>query len=46
MEDVFEKFGLNKNVIDFLGHAVAMHFNDSYLKQKAKITIEKMKTYG
>ena len=30
MKDVFKKFKLEDNTIDFLGHAVALFTNDSY----------------
>lgn len=45
MSDVFKKFKLESNTIDFIGHAVAMHINDDYLKQPAADTIEKIKLY-
>lgn len=31
MRDVFKKFKLEDNTIDFLGHAVALYRDDSYL---------------
>ena len=31
MKDVFKKYSLGENTIDFLGHAVALYTNDSYL---------------
>ena len=31
MREVFKKFKLEDNTIDFLGHAVALHRDDSYL---------------
>ena len=45
MSDVFSKFKLESNTIDFIGHAVAMHINDDYLAQPAADTIEKIKLY-
>ena len=45
MEDVFKKFNLEENTIDFLGHAVAMHYSDTYLVEPALPTLEKMKLY-
>eukprot|EP00345_Euplotes_harpa_P017515 CAMPEP_0168340182 /NCGR_PEP_ID=MMETSP0213-20121227/13908_1 /TAXON_ID=151035 /ORGANISM="Euplotes harpa, Strain FSP1.4" /LENGTH=456 /DNA_ID=CAMNT_0008346363 /DNA_START=12 /DNA_END=1382 /DNA_ORIENTATION=+ len=45
MSDVFKKFKLESNTIDFIGHAVAMHINDDYLDQPAADTIEKIKLY-
>ena len=32
MEDVYKKYKLVINTIDFLGHAVALHASDDYLK--------------
>lgn len=31
MRDIFKKFKLEDNTIDFLGHAVALFTNDTYL---------------
>jgi len=31
MRDVFKKFKLEDNTIDFLGHAVGLYPNDDYL---------------
>lgn len=45
MSDVFKKFKLESNTIDFIGHAVALHINDDYLDQPAIQTIEKIKLY-
>jgi Rab GDP dissociation inhibitor len=45
MKEVFEKFGIEENTIDFLGHAVALHYNDFYMFEPAIETIEKMKLY-
>lgn len=45
MSDVFKKFKLESNTIDFIGHAVAMHINDDYLDKPAIDTIEKIKLY-
>jgi Rab GDP dissociation inhibitor len=45
MKEVFKKFKLEENTIDFLGHAVALHFQDNYLFEPAKDTIEKMQLY-
>lgn len=32
MKDVFKKFKLEDNTIDFLGHAVALNRDDDYLE--------------
>jgi Rab GDP dissociation inhibitor len=45
MSEVFKKFKLESNTIDFIGHAVAMHINDEYLDEPAYGTIEKIKLY-
>ena len=45
MKDIFTKFGLDANTIDFLGQAVALHYNDFYLHEPAIDTLSKMKLY-
>ena len=45
MSDVFTKHGMEENTIDFLGHSVALHYNDFYLYEPALQTIEKMQLY-
>ena len=35
MQDVFQKHQLEENTIDFLGHSVALHYNDFYLYEPA-----------
>lgn len=42
---LFQKFGLEDNTIDFLGHAVALFTNDTYLTQPAINLINKIKLY-
>lgn len=32
MKDVFKKYKLEENTIDFLGHAVALYRDDDYLE--------------
>jgi len=39
MKDVFAKFGVEANTIDFLGHAVALHYNDFYIHEPAIDTL-------
>jgi len=46
MADLFKKYGLEANTIDFLGHAVALETDDSYLNKTAMETIPKMKLYA
>ena len=31
MSKAFEKFGLDQNTIDFIGHALALHRDDEYV---------------
>lgn len=45
MSEVFKKYGLEENTIDFLGHAVALHYQDTYLYEPAIETILKMQLY-
>ena len=45
MQAVYDKFGVDKNTIDFTGHAVALHRTDDYLQKDCKDTIAKMKLY-
>lgn len=45
MTDVYKKYSLETNTIDFLGHAVALHTSDDYLEKPAKETIQKMQLY-
>lgn len=45
MSDVYKKYKLEDQTIDFLGHAVALHISDDYLTEPALPTIEKMSLY-
>jgi Rab GDP dissociation inhibitor len=45
MSEVFKKHGLDENTIDFMGHAVALHYQDTYLYEPAIDTIQKMQLY-
>jgi len=45
MQQVYEKFGLQPDTIDFVGHAVALYCNDQYLACACGPTIEKIKLY-
>jgi Rab GDP dissociation inhibitor len=45
MAKLYEKFGLGRDTIDFLGHAVALYTDDSYLTEPAFRTLEKMQLY-
>lgn len=45
MRDVFKKFKLEDNTIDFLGHAVALYNDDHYLEQPAHDSLKKIQLY-
>jgi len=45
MSDVFKKFSLEENTIDFIGHALAMESDDSYISKPAMQTIDKIMLY-
>lgn len=45
METVYSKFGLEPGTQDFIGHALALHLEESYINQPAKETIEKILLY-
>ena len=45
MMDVFKHYNIEENTIDFLGHAVALEFSDTYLYEPAINTIMKMQLY-
>ncbi|KAI8078013.1 GDP dissociation inhibitor [Gilbertella persicaria] len=44
--DVFKKFGLAAGTQEFIGHAMALHLDDSYLSQPARDTVEKVRLYA
>lgn len=45
MRDVFKKFKLEDNTIDFLGHSVALFTTDDYLNEPAIDTLKKINLY-
>ena len=45
MTDVYKQFGLGEMTIDFIGHAIALHRDDSYMGQPAYDTVMKVKLY-
>jgi len=45
MAQVFEKFSLDQNVADFVGHAMALHSDDSYLSQPCLETFDRIRLY-
>jgi len=45
-QQIFDHFGLKPDTIDFLGHAMALHDNDDYLKEPALDTLKRIRQYG
>ncbi|KAF8938111.1 GDP dissociation inhibitor [Dissophora ornata] len=45
MEAVYKHFGLEPGTIDFIGHALALHLEDSYLSRPALETFERITLY-
>mmetsp|Transcript_18508 Transcript_18508/g.44228 ORF Transcript_18508/g.44228 Transcript_18508/m.44228 type:complete len:442 (-) Transcript_18508:271-1596(-) len=46
MAELYTKYGLQPETIDFIGHAIALHREDSYLAQPALPTVMKIKLYN
>jgi Rab GDP dissociation inhibitor len=48
MKDVYDKFGLEATTKDFIGHAMALYQDDSYLTEKGRApeAIERIRLYG
>ena len=48
MKEVYDKFGLETTTKDFVGHAMALYTNDSYLDRKggAPEAIDRIRLYG
>jgi Rab GDP dissociation inhibitor len=44
-EAIIKKFDLSTNTVDFIGHAVALYADDSFIKRPAIETIDKIKLY-
>ncbi|KAH7861932.1 hypothetical protein Vadar_032788 [Vaccinium darrowii] len=44
--DKFSKYGLEDDTVDFIGHALALHKDDSYLDQPARDFVKKVKLYA
>lgn len=40
-----QKYGLEENTIDFVGHAMALYLDDSYLNEPAINTVRKLQLY-
>jgi len=45
-KQVFDHFGLKPDTIDFLGHAMALNYNDDYITQPALETINRIRIYA
>lgn len=45
MAELYSKFGLQPDTIDFIGHAVCLYLNDDYLAQPAQESILRMQLY-
>ncbi|CAD6211628.1 unnamed protein product [Miscanthus lutarioriparius] len=45
-KEVISKYGLEDDTVDFIGHALALHRNDSYLDEPAIDTVKRMKLYA
>eukprot|EP00916_Digyalum_oweni_P019489 GHVL01032417.1.p1 GENE.GHVL01032417.1~~GHVL01032417.1.p1 ORF type:complete len:456 (+),score=50.47 GHVL01032417.1:61-1428(+) len=45
MEEVYKHFNLQPNTIDFIGHAIALYYNDGYLKRSMRETMDKIGLY-
>lgn len=45
MDQLYKKFSLEENTIDFMGHAVALHINDDYRLRPCLDTLQKMQLY-
>lgn len=43
--DIYKKFGLGSDTIDFVGHAVALYTDDSYLAKPASELVARCKLY-
>jgi RAB protein geranylgeranyltransferase component A len=46
MKDLYKEFGLDENSQCFIGHAMALHTDDSYQFRPALETMEAVKVYG
>jgi len=45
MRELYESFGLEKSTMEFVGHAMALQTDDSYLDQPAMPTCDKVRLY-
>jgi Rab GDP dissociation inhibitor len=45
MDQLYEKFGLAEDTIEFIGHAVALYPNVAYRKRPALASVKRMQLY-
>jgi Rab GDP dissociation inhibitor len=45
MGEIYRKFGLETGTIDFVGHSLALEFDDSYIEKPARPTYERICLY-
>jgi Rab GDP dissociation inhibitor len=45
-KELFAKYGVDENTIDFIGHSLALHRDDNYLGEPALETVKKVKLYA
>jgi len=43
---LFDHFGLKPDTIDFIGHSMALYYNDDYLNKPAYEALVRIRTYG
>ena len=43
---MFDKYGLEPNTIDFVGHAVALYTDESFMERPAIEVIKKIQLYA
>ncbi|KAH9697365.1 Guanosine nucleotide diphosphate dissociation inhibitor [Citrus sinensis] len=44
--EIISKYGLEDDTIDFIGHALALHINDSYLEEPAMDFVKRIKAFA
>lgn len=45
MQELYTKYGLDRNTADFSGHAMALHLDDNYLHEPALNTVKRIVLY-
>lgn len=45
MAELYHRFGLQPDTIDFVGHALALYIDDSYINKPCGMTIERIQLY-